>query len=442
MFVPTAESATMVSVSASDQQFLRLQRQLAAAQRISQALFQHKSLNDLAETALNVALEICEADAGSILLADPESQQLVFQYTTGHRIAPGTTLPIGQSIAGSVFQSRKPEVIPDVAKDPRHCVGIGALDGFRTRDLVAVPLQRWDGDPVGVLEILNKRNGTMDEDDLLVLTIIAAFTAIAIEQARLFQEAKLGEIVGLLGDIGHDLKNMLTPIVMGAGLMDTELEEFFRALPAVDPKKTQETHELCTTVLGMVKTSSRRIQDRVKQLADCVKGEISTPCFRPCKISAVIDSVVGALKILADEKGIALQCEGLADLSDLDADETRLYNAFYNLINNAIPEVPRGGSITVRGKAEPDTRSILISVADTGRGMPPDIRDSLFTSRTISRKPGGTGLGTRIVKDVVDAHGGSITVESKENVGTTFYLRLPLRMTAGHEDGGLRTAPV
>jgi signal transduction histidine kinase len=69
---------------------------------------------------------------------------------------------------------------------------------------------------------------------------------------------------------------------------------------------------------------------------------------------------------------------------------------------------------------------VVLAVADTGRGMPPEVRNSLFTARAISRKPGGTGLGTKIVKDVVDAHGGEITVESKEGVGTIFTMRLPI----------------
>ncbi|MEK7268342.1 MAG: ATP-binding protein, partial [Nitrospirota bacterium] len=107
-------------------------------------------------------------------------------------------------------------------------------------------------------------------------------------------------------------------------------------------------------------------------------------------------------------------------------DERRLYIVFYNLVNNAVSEMPSGGSITVRGRTERAAGVVLLSVADTGRGMPPEVRDSLFTARAISRKLGGTGLGTKIVKDVVDSHGGQITVESEEGVGTTFHIRLPL----------------
>lgn len=133
-----------------------------------------------------------------------------------------------------------------------------------------------------------------------------------------------------------------------------------------------------------------------------------------------------SLQRYAAEKGVALHAEGLELLPVIQADERRLFNAFYNVIDNAIPEVPPGGSVTVRGQVEAGAERLLISVVDTGRGMPPEVRDSLFTSQVISRKAGGTGLGTKIVKDVVSAHKGSIAVESELGLGTTVHIRLPL----------------
>jgi len=143
-------------------------------------------------------------------------------------------------------------------------------------------------------------------------------------------------------------------------------------------------------------------------------------------VKNVVSSVVRMLNLEADQKRVSLRIENLDSLPLIQADERRLFNAFYNLINNAIPEVSAGGSITIQGRADPEARFLFLSVADTGRGMPPEIRESLFSARAISRKHGGTGLGTKIVKDVVDAHGGSITVESEEGIGTTFHLHLPL----------------
>jgi signal transduction histidine kinase len=128
---------------------------------------------------------------------------------------------------------------------------------------------------------------------------------------------------------------------------------------------------------------------------------------------------------VANERRILLRTEGLESLPPIRADERRLFNIFYNLLNNAIPEVPSGGSVTVKGRVEPESKILVFSVADTGRGMSSEVRESLFTNRVISRKHGGTGLGTRIVKDVVDAHGGWIKVESEEGKGTTFVFSLP-----------------
>jgi signal transduction histidine kinase len=96
------------------------------------------------------------------------------------------------------------------------------------------------------------------------------------------------------------------------------------------------------------------------------------------------------------------------------------------LVYNALAEVPPDGSITIQGKTEPGGRKILVSVVDTGKGMPREVRESLFSYHAISRKVGGTGLGTKIVKDVIDAHRGEITVESELDVGTSFHITLPV----------------
>jgi signal transduction histidine kinase len=198
----------------------------------------------------------------------------------------------------------------------------------------------------------------------------------------------------------------------------------------------EETRQLCHEVLGLLKRNTHRIQDLVKEMADCVKGLSTPPQFASCQVATVVQQVFDTLRLVAEEKGVSFHGEGLEDLPAILADERRLYIALYNLVNNAIPEVPPGGSITVLGRREPRAAAVRLSVSDTGRGMPPEVRESLFTSRTISRKVGGTGLGTKIVKDVVEAHGGRIAVESQEGVGTTFHLRLPI-----HPPGWRRLPP-
>ena len=408
----------------------RQKREIEAAHRISEALFRHQDTEALVEEALNTALTIVEAQAGAVLLANPETEELVFFHTIGEKgPKPGSTIPWTKGIAGSVFQSGEPLICGDVHQDSRHFGKIDEATGFRTNDMIALPLKRLKGDPIGVLEVLNKREGELGEQDLEILTIISAFTAVSLEQARLFQEAKVAEVARMLGDIGHDIKNMLMPVLNGGWLLRDELDEHFAKFHPAAAKDVRSSETLCNDIIQMIDQNARRIQDRVKEIADAVKGVTSPPQFGSCRISEIVDAVSKALHVIAKEKEVIIWTGGLGDLPVIQADERRLFNAFYNLINNAIPEVSTGGTITIRGRLDDETRTVVLTIADNGRGMPPKVRDSLFTSKAVSTKPGGTGLGTKIVKDVVAAHGGSISVESQEGVGTTFHIRLPLQQT-------------
>jgi signal transduction histidine kinase len=411
-----------------DRRQARKDRELEAARLISEALFEHLTPDELVAKALHTALAVVQAESGSILLADPASQQLIFRHSIGESpVKVGTAIPWDKGIAGSVFQSGVPLVVRDVKHDPRHSSAIDELTAHTTHDMIAIPLKRWEGEPIGVLEVLNKRGGLLDEDDVAILSIVSAITASSIEQARLYQEAKLAEVVRLLGDISHDLKNLLMPVVVGAELMQGELKDLFGDILTQANKKAKESFERCNEVVGMVENSSRRIQDRVKEIADCVKGLSTPPEFAPCQLDKVIIEVTDTLKWWSDQKGVSIHTAGLGRTPDIVADERRLFNALYNLINNAIPEVPPGGTITVSAKEEPIGVGLHVTVEDTGKGMPPEIRDALFTAAAKSSKRDGTGLGTKIVKDVVDAHHGKITVESELGVGTAFHIYLPLR---------------
>ncbi len=243
--------------------------------------------------------------------------------------------------------------------------------------------------------------------------------------ARFLEEVKLAEVTRVLGDIGHDIKNMLMPVLSGADLLKDELDEQFSPLITKKVKGAETSYANSLDLIHMIDTNARRIQDRVREIADAVKGVTSPPHFTPCRIRDIVDGVLDTLRTYAEEKGIILQTNGLDALPVIDADERRLFNAFYNLINNAIPEVPRGGSVTVSGYPGPRPDTVELAVADTGRGMPPEVRERLFTSQAISTKKDGTGLGTKIVKDVIHLHHGHIFVESEEGRGTTIRFTLP-----------------
>jgi signal transduction histidine kinase len=404
----------------------RRERELEAARRISNALSRRLRLDELIEQALKTALDVVDAENGSLLLANAETQQLVFHYSCGTKpVAPGTAIPWSQGIAGAVFQSGQVEIVADVKKDSRHCDIVDAKTGFSTRDMITLPLVKWEGEPIGVIQVMNKRDGQLCEDDAAILSIISALSASAIEQTRLFEAAKLAEVAMLMGDVSHDIKNLLMPIVCGAGLLRDEINDLLPRIPDVDKEQAQASRNMCNEVIVMLTEDAQRIQDRVKEIADAVKGLSAKPEFQPCLVHEVIGQVFKTLNFVAQEKQVQLQTDRLDLLPTIVADHRRLYNAFYNLVNNAIPETPPGGSVTIRRHPE-EHGSIHVSVVDTGRGMPREVSELLFTAKARSTKPGGTGLGTKIVKDVITSHGGKIWVESSLGHGSAFHITLPI----------------
>ena len=175
--------------------YLRREREVAAVQRISEALSQRLKLQDLIKQALITALDVLNAENGSILLADPDKERLVFCHSIGDKPVPlGTVIPWTQGIAGAVFQSRKAEVVRDAQKDPRYLAEIDFMCGSATRDMITMPLKKWQGDPIGVVQVMNKRHGQLDEQDVGMLTITCALSALAIEQNRLFEQTKGVEV--------------------------------------------------------------------------------------------------------------------------------------------------------------------------------------------------------------------------------------------------------
>jgi signal transduction histidine kinase len=234
------------------------------------------------------------------------------------------------------------------------------------------------------------------------------------------------EITQLMGEITHDVKNLLMPLVAGTDLLAEEIDDVFRHLPTMEPARAEQSHSACEEVITMFRNTSRRIQDRMKAIADYAALTRVSQKFEACLIGKIAESVVKSLRAAAEQRQVRLSTEGLRGLPAIAGDEARLYSLLYNLVNNAIPEVPPHGLVTISGSHQAGDDFIRLRVADTGNGMPPDIRDHLFTNRLVSSKTGGTGLGTKIVKDVVDMHGGRITVESELGKGTTFDIRLPI----------------
>jgi signal transduction histidine kinase len=432
-------------------------RRLSAEYAVTRVLAESATLKDVGQPILQAIGESLDWELGMFWSVEEQRQRLRFvdlwhaphvEATEFVDDSRGRTFQRGEGLIGRVWATGKPIWIPDVITDPNFrrapMAGRACLHGA-----FAFPVCKGE-ELYGVIEFFSRESREPDQDVLDMVADIGIKVGLFVDrkrteqelrrtEARLLEEQRLAEVARVLGDIGHDLKNMLMPIVTGAGLLEEELSECFSKLPQPAVSAAQPSRDLTHDLIDMIRQGARRIHDRVKEIADSVKGLTRAPQFAPCRIADIVSSVYATLRVIADEGKVALNVEGLETLPEIRADESRLFNALYNLVNNAIPEVPSGGSITVKGYTDKARKNIVVSVVDTGKGMSPEVRDSLFTYQAISRKVGGTGLGTKIVKDVVDAHGGSITVESELGVGSSFHIVLPVEGPPAHSPNTFRS---
>lgn len=162
----------------------------------------------------------------------------------------------------------------------------------------------------------------------------------------------------------------------------------------------------------------------------------------PLELRSVIDRTLSIITPIAEKNHHRLVTAVDPSLPPVAGDEGRLVQVLTNLLDNAVKYTPAGGTITVGaklapllGNAEPPIRTIELSVADTGIGIPEEDRPRVFerfyrVDKARSRELGGTGLGLAIVKHIVEGHGGQVWVEANHPQGSRFVVRLPIGTTA------------
>jgi two-component system, OmpR family, sensor histidine kinase VicK len=150
-------------------------------------------------------------------------------------------------------------------------------------------------------------------------------------------------------------------------------------------------------------------------------------------IVPLLDRIVGTYEQSAAKKGVEFKALVARDIPELVFDSDKIEIVLSNLLDNAIKYTPAGGKIYVN--AEPKGGSLVISVQDSGIGIPHDDADRIFTkffrsSQAYLHHTDGSGLGLYVAKNIIDQHGGDIWFESAESAGTTFYVSLPLEAKA------------
>ncbi len=220
----------------------------------------------------------------------------------------------------------------------------------------------------------------------------------------------------MVNDVAHEL---LTPITNISGYLEAAQEGLIAPDAALVDNLNGETLLL------------RRLVDDLQELALAEAGQLRLQ-RQTIAVAALIEQAVETLRPQTDAKELAVKVELATNLPPVDADPGRIGQVLRNLLNNAVTHTPPGGEITL--SARPNAGFVAISVRDTGAGIPPEHLPNVFerfyrADRSRARAPGGVGLGLAIAKQLVTAHGGTVSVESVVGQGSAFTFTLPVAST-------------
>jgi two-component system sensor histidine kinase HydH len=233
-------------------------------------------------------------------------------------------------------------------------------------------------------------------------------SGLAIRRERLHELATLGRFSA---QMAHDLKNPLAALKGAVQFLREEgrLQGQGRSKPAAASDEFLE-------LMGEQLARLERVVDRYQRL-----GRVE-PVASSVDLNELVRSVL-ALQPLAAHNNVVVSSTLADGLPRCKVDRDLLAGALENLVQNAFEAMPDGGTVTVRTSIDPDT--VVLSVEDNGQGMDARTRERAFDP-FFTTKPTGSGLGLAFVRRVAEAHGGDVTLASKEGTGTTLQLRLPL----------------
>lgn len=367
-------------------------------------------LGSLLKRIVQAAADLSQAEAASILLYDEAKQQLYFESATNldEPLMRGLIVPVESSIAGWVVTHRQPIIIADTQKDPRHFGNIAKATKVTTTSILGVPLIAKDK-VIGTLEAINKQTGQFNEDDQSVLMALAAQAAVAIENARLFQQSDL------IAELVHELRTPLASLSTAAHLLlrnDISEEHRLRVVQIIH-NETDRLNGMTSAFLDLARLESGRIQFQV-QVFD---------------LYPLLEECVNMMRGKAAENNLKLELQAAEELPPLKADRDKIKQVILNLISNGIKYNQPGGEISLRAGFEEG--HFVIVVSDTGLGIQADDLKHLFEKfyrvHSTEQVASGTGLGLAICKRIVEAHGGVIRAASEPGKGTTFTISLPAR---------------
>ena len=392
-------------------------------QALTDAALAHLDLDALLHELLDRMRSLLAVDTAAALLFDADGASLRVRAAAGldEEMARGVQIPVGAGFAGRIAATRRPVVLDRVDETT---VLNPVLRARGVRSLLGVPLLV-GGRVTGVLHVGTLAPRQFTDDDTRLLQLVADRAALAIEHARLYDTERAARLDAeaatrardeFLSLVSHELRTPLTSLLGWLQILRARPpapERLSQALDVMD-RSTRTLKQLVEDLLDIARITTGRLVLDVGLLA----------------LGPLIEAACQSMQAAADAKEIRLETRLDQGVGPVRGDETRLLQALWNLLNNAVKFTPAGGRITIRLSCEED--HAVIRVVDTGIGIAPDLLAAIFdpfrqAEGVSARVYGGLGLGLALVRHIVELHGGTVEAASEGAArGATFTVRLPV----------------
>lgn len=356
---------------------------------------------------------VLEASADGVVGLDLEGRCTTLNHTGSQLLGITEHDAQGRTIH-DLLHGKAP---PDRAHEPEACPVLGALDSGRERQEPEAVIWRRDGTSFPARWHLRPLvDGREVRGGVLTLTDMTD-----VREAEAAWKRAVQARDEMMAVVSHDLRNPLGTVSAAADLLAD--------LP-LSPEKRNEQ-------IGIIRRASGRMSRLIDDLLDVARieaGALSVQ-LNPVRVRPLVEETVALFETQAEEKGLTLSCSTAEDLPSILADRKRMEQVLSNLLGNALKFTSEGGRVNVEATGRVDR--VRISVVDTGRGIDPEGLTHLFDRfwQVDSRDRGGAGLGLTIVQGIVEAHGGTVEVESEPGKGSAFHVDIPVAEPATEEGG-------
>ncbi len=408
--------------------------------------------------------QLADADVFGVGLYDADKQEIEYRLAIedGKRYAPYARKTVDSSqLPVWCIEHREPVFINDVAQESSRYIPHYAepsrplADGTMSRapqSIIYLPLVS-QGEVLGIVTIQSFEKHAYTEHHLNMMQNLAAFTAIALDNAaayrqineqehdnrRLFEEAQKARAAAeeadaaksaFLSTVSHELRTPLTSVLGFAKIIKKRLDDRIFPILKTDDKKVLQTVQQIQENLQVVVGEGERLTKLIDDVLDLAKIEAGKLEWNlgPVTVQEIIDHATAATASLLEPKGLRLLKDVDGTLPVITGDRDRLIQVVINLISNAV-KFTDAGTITCRAVRQADM--LIVSVIDTGLGIAAADQPKVFerfkqVGDTLTDKPKGTGLGLPICREIVEHHGGKVWVESELGKGSTFSFSLPI----------------